>query len=108
MVQAILNEGENNICSVCEEVLDMCLEKNSRDNMTIVTVFFPAAKMSREKVASNAVTKRRTARQQRILEVQAKQAAKNAAQKLGIDVGLDETKLSGSKKQRHSPVVPVN
>jgi serine/threonine protein phosphatase PrpC len=105
MVQTILNEGENNIGSVCEEVLDMCLEKNSRDNMTIVTVFFPAVKMSRERVASNAVAKRRTARRQRILEIQAKQAAQNAAKKVGIEIGLeDETKLSERKKQRHAVV----
>lgn len=41
IVQEIINNGESDIGNVCEKVLDICLEKESKDNMTICIVAFP-------------------------------------------------------------------
>lgn len=46
-VREIFLEGENNVGLVCEEILDMCLIKGSRDNMSSVLVTFPALKKSK-------------------------------------------------------------
>ena len=89
LVQDILDEGETNIGLVCEEVLDMCLEKHSRDNMTFVMVCFSAMKMQgTQNSLSSAVYKRRAARRQRVIQLQAKQTAQNAAKNVGLDLGL--------------------
>ena len=89
LVQDILDEGETNIGLVCEEVLDMCLEKHSRDNMTFVMVCFSAMKMQgAQNSLSSAVYKRRAARRQRVIQLQAKQTAQNAAKNVGLDLGL--------------------
>jgi len=45
MVQQIFNEGEQNIGKVCEEMLDLCLKKESRDNMSMIIVTLPAVKI---------------------------------------------------------------
>lgn len=91
LVQEILDEGETDLGLICEEVLDTCLEKNSRDNMTIVTVALPGIKMCSEPMqSSNAVWTRRASRKARILELQARIAAQSAGAGLGIDFGLME------------------
>mmetsp|Transcript_830 Transcript_830/g.1004 ORF Transcript_830/g.1004 Transcript_830/m.1004 type:complete len:440 (+) Transcript_830:61-1380(+) len=91
MVQSILDEGETNITMVCEEILDTCLERNSRDNMTLVMVCLPGVKMSQKNFSNGAVVmKRRTARQARILETQAKITAQHTAKSIksmGLDFG---------------------
>jgi serine/threonine protein phosphatase PrpC len=46
LVHAILDEGETDIGLVCEEILDTCLERDSRDNMTVAMVTLPAIQMS--------------------------------------------------------------
>lgn len=45
MIQKILDEGEGDVGMACEEMLDCCLEKKSRDNMTVLICTFPAVKM---------------------------------------------------------------
>lgn len=42
MVQKIFSEGETNLGVACEEVLDLCLRKGSKDNMTSLIVELPA------------------------------------------------------------------
>ncbi|OEU19417.1 protein serine/threonine phosphatase 2C, partial [Fragilariopsis cylindrus CCMP1102] len=37
-VQSLLDEGESDLGLICEESIDTCLDKNSRDNMTIAMV----------------------------------------------------------------------
>lgn len=37
-VQVLLSEGEGDLGNICEEVLDTCLDRFSRDNMTIMLV----------------------------------------------------------------------
>mmetsp|Transcript_2540 Transcript_2540/g.3744 ORF Transcript_2540/g.3744 Transcript_2540/m.3744 type:complete len:415 (-) Transcript_2540:262-1506(-) len=88
MIQKILVEGETKIDLVCEEVLDMCLERNSRDNMTLIMVCLPGIKMRKSAFGSNAVQMRRTARRARLLETQAKLTAKHTAKRIGLDFGL--------------------
>ncbi|KAL7466438.1 hypothetical protein ACHAXS_006738 [Conticribra weissflogii] len=41
----ISDEGESDPGLVCEEIIDHCLELDSRDNMTCAVVIFPAANM---------------------------------------------------------------
>lgn len=91
IIQEIVEEGETDLGLICEEVLDTCLEKNSRDNMTIVTVALPAIKICKGPLqSSNAVWIRRAARKARILELQARIAAQSAGEGLGFDLGLME------------------
>mmetsp|Transcript_2778 Transcript_2778/g.4234 ORF Transcript_2778/g.4234 Transcript_2778/m.4234 type:complete len:702 (+) Transcript_2778:151-2256(+) len=40
MVADIFSEGESNLGLVCEEILDLCLIKGSKDNMTAVVIKF--------------------------------------------------------------------
>lgn len=67
MVRQIFEEGESDIGKVCEEVLDLCLEKNSRDNMTSLIVKFPALKIGE----GGGVDARRAARQALIEQMKA-------------------------------------
>lgn len=43
-VQGLLSEGETDLGNICEEALDTCLDRNSRDNMTMMIIGFPAMK----------------------------------------------------------------
>lgn len=52
-VQRLLSEGEVDLGNVCEETLDTCLERQSRDNMTMLLVTLPSVK--RDTSASAAV-----------------------------------------------------
>lgn len=112
LVQEILDEGEMDLGLICEEVLDTCLEKNSRDNMTIVTVALPGIKIKNAKESSNAVWTRRAARKARILELQARIAAQNAGAGLGLDFGLmgesrQEETLAPTQSQKRPISTPV-
>jgi serine/threonine protein phosphatase PrpC len=89
-VQELLEEGESDMGLICEEAMDMCLEKNSRDNMTIAMVSLKAMKMHSGLQARNAVWQRRTARQARHFHVQANQAAVRAAAGVGISFSMQE------------------
>lgn len=97
MIQAVLDEGETDISLVCEEVLDMCLEKNSRDNMTIILVGFPGIKMANSSYkSSNVVLNRRASRRSRILEAHAKAAAANTAKSMGLKFGMSSNNPGGN------------
>ena len=95
-VQEMMNEGESDLGLICEEGLDICLSKNSRDNMTMSLITLKAAKMSKGMNARNVVWQRRTARQAKQFEMTAKAAATRAA----VGVGLMTEKPS----QRQVPV----
>jgi serine/threonine protein phosphatase PrpC len=41
MVSEIFSEGESDLGLVCEEILDLCLIKGSKDNMTSAVIKFP-------------------------------------------------------------------
>ncbi|RLN82224.1 hypothetical protein BBJ28_00011379 [Nothophytophthora sp. Chile5] len=44
-VRQLMNNGESNLVLIAEEILDHCLRAGSRDNMSVVIVKFPAAKI---------------------------------------------------------------
>jgi hypothetical protein len=97
MIQELLDEGETDLGLICEEVLDTCLQKNSRDNMTIVMVALPDIKMSRDMLkSSNVVWTRRAARKARFLDLKTRAAVQSAGEGLGIDLGLVEPVKAGS------------
>eukprot|EP00552_Chaetoceros_brevis_P000196 CAMPEP_0197739798 /NCGR_PEP_ID=MMETSP1435-20131217/21327_1 /TAXON_ID=426625 /ORGANISM="Chaetoceros brevis, Strain CCMP164" /LENGTH=70 /DNA_ID=CAMNT_0043329263 /DNA_START=48 /DNA_END=260 /DNA_ORIENTATION=- len=45
MTADIMKAGEKDLGLVCEEILDCCLEKGSKDNMTALIVKMPAQKI---------------------------------------------------------------
>mmetsp|Transcript_16387 Transcript_16387/g.23388 ORF Transcript_16387/g.23388 Transcript_16387/m.23388 type:complete len:460 (+) Transcript_16387:231-1610(+) len=55
-ILGIFNEGESSLGLVCEEMMDLCLNKGSKDNMTAVLVAFPALKTKFEHLAQNTTT----------------------------------------------------
>ena len=46
-VQSLLSSGETDLGNICEDSIDTCLERNSRDNMTIAIIGLPAMKVDR-------------------------------------------------------------
>ena len=85
-VQELLDEGETNIGLLCEEVLDICLEKDSRDNMTFCMVALPSCKIMTEEEKARAglrgVIERREAREKKgVTPGQSRRARKAAAKK---------------------------
>lgn len=96
MIQDLMDEGETDLGLICEEILDTCLEKNSRDNMTIVMVALPKIQMSREMLkSSNVVWARRAARKARFLDLQTRAALQSAGAGLGLNLSImDPVKAS--------------
>ena len=63
-VQQLLQEGESDLGVICEEALDTCLERNSKDNMTILIVGLPGMKTANSSTRiHNAFWGRRAMRQ---------------------------------------------
>jgi serine/threonine protein phosphatase PrpC len=89
-VQELMDEGETDMGLICEEAMDMCLEKNSRDNMTIAMVSLKAMSVCSGLQVRNAVWQRRTARQARQFQVQANMAAARAVAGVGINFAMQE------------------
>jgi serine/threonine protein phosphatase PrpC len=103
MIQDILDEGETDIVLVCEEVLDSCLEKNSRDNMTLVMVCLPAIRMMKDSGRrSNVVMNRRAARRNRILEAHAKAAAQTTAKTIGLNFNYKGSNQLAQASSEHT------
>lgn len=63
----LLSDGEVDLGHVCEECLDTCLDRESRDNMTMMLIGLPGIKMDQTNAAAlnNALWGSRTARQAR-------------------------------------------
>lgn len=75
-VQQLLLEGESDFGVICEEALDTCLERNSKDNMTILIVGLPGMISASSAVKlQNAVWGRRAIRQAKVFNLQASQIA---------------------------------
>lgn len=80
-VQQLLLEGESDLGVICEEALDTCLERNSKDNMTILVVGLPGMKTANSAVKlQNAMWGRRAARQAKVFNLQ----AAHVAQRFGM------------------------
>jgi serine/threonine protein phosphatase PrpC len=84
-VQSLLDEGESDLGLICEEAIDTCLDKNSRDNMTIAMVTFQGCKIPTGGLGiNNVIWQRRAARQARQLQQSAKKVATRAASNVGL------------------------
>jgi serine/threonine protein phosphatase PrpC len=75
LVQTILDEGETDLGLVVEEVLDVCLEKQSKDNMSALLVAFPNLRVG----TGGGVAARRLLRQERMIEDERKKKEKEHA-----------------------------
>lgn len=53
-VQGMMDDGETDIGTICENAIDICLKKNSRDNMTLGVVTMDAAKFGTGLTLGNA------------------------------------------------------
>jgi hypothetical protein len=82
----LLEEGETDLGLICEEALDTCLDKNSRDNMKFAILTFDADNTKRSMTANGAVWKRRTVRHVRNFEKSAKMVASKAVAGTGINL----------------------
>ena len=70
-VQQLLLEGESDLGVICEEALDTCLERNSKDNMTILVVGLPGMKKASGAMRlQNALWGRRATRQAKVFNHQ--------------------------------------
>ena len=91
MVADIFAEGEDDVGLVCEEVLDQCLNKGSKDNMTAAVVKFPKQVVG----SGGGVTARRERRG----------AAANNAEG-GANGGEGEGEQQGHLRRVYNPYVP--
>jgi serine/threonine protein phosphatase PrpC len=66
-IQMLLSEGEHDLGNVCEEALDTCLDRKSRDNMTLMIIGLPGIKtdVSGSAVVNNALWGHRSSRRTR-------------------------------------------
>eukprot|EP00980_Cylindrotheca_fusiformis_P022757 scaffold9704_cov113-Cylindrotheca_fusiformis.AAC.1 len=53
-VQTMMNDGETDIGAICEHAIDVCLKKNSRDNMTLGVIALDGAKFETGLTLGNA------------------------------------------------------
>jgi len=75
MVHQMLHEGEKSMGLICEESLDLCLAKGSKDNMTMLVVKLPGLKMNG---VGGGVTARRQEREREAQEIRsAKESLRN-------------------------------
>ena len=76
-IQRIFDEGETDLGIAAEEILDLCLEKESKDNMTIIIVAFPGVRISEN---GGGVEARRAIRRAKVeqerREIEARERAK--------------------------------
>ncbi|CAM9172950.1 unnamed protein product [Phaeothamnion confervicola] len=91
-IMEILSEGESSVGRVCEELLDQCLFKGSRDNMSAIIVAFPGWSPSATGGGVEARRKRRA-------EDAAKEERKAAAMNGGSDEEYDPDRVVGSAAQ---------
>jgi serine/threonine protein phosphatase PrpC len=85
-IQTLLDDGESDLGMICEEAIDTCLDKNSRDNMTIAMVTFQGCNCipSNGLGPSTVVWQRRTSRQAKHFQESAKMVATRAANGVGL------------------------
>jgi serine/threonine protein phosphatase PrpC len=77
-IQNIFNEGETDLGIAAEEILDLCLEKESKDNLTLILVTFPGVKISESGSgveARRAIRRAKVEEERRIHDVRAKAKA---------------------------------
>jgi serine/threonine protein phosphatase PrpC len=72
-VQVLLSEGETDLGNIAEEALDVCFDKKSRDNMTMMIIGLPGlnAESGATAALANAIWGQRNTRKVRLLRDQA-------------------------------------
>jgi len=74
LVQQLTMEGESDLGVICEEALDTCLKRNSKDNMTILLVGLPGMKQASSALRlQNAIWGRKATLQAKVFADQAGQ-----------------------------------
>lgn len=97
LIQTILNEGEDDISLVVEELLDVCLDRQSKDNITALLVAFPAMRVGH----GGGVPARRAIRQARVAEEERKKQAKEHAKfKLKLEAEEVRRRLAARARER--------
>lgn len=97
LIQTILDEGETDLGLVVEEVLDVCLEKQSKDNMTALLVAFRNLRFG----SGGGVAARRLLRQKRVEEDERKREEKeHAKRKLKAEAEEVRRRLAQRAKNR--------
>ena len=81
-VQTLLSEGETDLGNIAEEALDICLERHSSDNMTMMMVALPGIKADSSSTAAmkNAVWGQRSTRKAVRAQAQAAGVSNKAAE----------------------------
>jgi len=105
-IQSLFDDGENDLGLICEEAIDTCLDKNSRDNMTIAVVTFDGLRTQQPSGLgiSNAVWQRRATRHAKQLQQSAKDAATRAASNVGLLPDAATTNSATGKSSKRSSV----
>jgi serine/threonine protein phosphatase PrpC len=97
LIQTIFDEGEEDIGLVVEELLDVCLDKQSKDNMTALLVALPSLRVGH----GGGVAARRDIRQARIAEEERKKKEKeHAKQKLKVEAEEVRRRLAARARER--------
>lgn len=99
LLQSILDDGEHDIGLVVEELLDTCLDKQSKDNMTALLVAFPSLRIGH--AHGGGVAARRAIRAARVAEEHRKKKEKEQA-KLKLKAEAEEVRrrLAARAKER--------
>jgi serine/threonine protein phosphatase PrpC len=97
LLQTLFDEGENSLGLVVEELLDVCLDKQSKDNMTALLVAFPQLRVGK----GGGVATRRSIRHARIAEEERKKKYKELAkQKLKAEAEEVRRRLAARARER--------
>lgn len=97
LIQNILDEGELDLSLVVEELLDVCLDRQSKDNMTALLVSFPAMRVGQ----GGGVALRRELRQQRrVVEERKREEKERAKQKLKAEAEEVRKRLAARARER--------
>lgn len=97
LLQTLFDEGEESLELVVEELLDVCLDKQSKDNMTALLVAFPQLRVGQ----GGGVAARRSIRHARIAEEERKKKDKELAkQKLKAEAEEVRRRLAARARER--------
>lgn len=91
-VQCLLAEGETNLANICEEALETCLDRNSRDNMTFILVGLPGIKANASSTAimQNALWGYRASRRARKMVTKTSQVASATWKATKYEIGIEQ------------------
>ena len=97
-VQSLLADGETNFAAICEEAIDICFERGSRDNMTMMLVALPGIRADRSGAAviQNALWGYRTARKAKKIQETTNNVTCSTVSTLQRGIGIEQDVLCTS------------